>query len=167
MKLSRIIFGGALAALAVVAFMSSGVTIAEHAHAATDPAVFAMAAMAGMVSLKAPVTVFHKGQYVAPGTDIELPEAEARALIGRHGEYGGPATQDPANTQSRIDQASIDALNEQAAINKGHGKIDADSGGDVDLEAMKKDDLIALAAERGVPLEANATKAEIIEKLRA
>jgi hypothetical protein len=166
MKLSRIILGGALA-LAVVACMSSGFPIIEHAQAATAPTIVAMAAMAGMVSLKAPVTVFHKGQYVAPGTDIELPEAEARAMIARHGEYGGPAVQDPGNTQTRIDKASIDALNENAAINKGHGKIDPDSGGDVDLEAMKKDDLIALAAERGVALEANATKAEIIEKLRA
>jgi hypothetical protein len=73
------------------------------------------------VKLKAPVTILYDGRYVAPGTDIELPEEEASALVGRHGEYGGRPMQDPSNTQTRIDQASIDALNEQATINKGHG----------------------------------------------
>jgi hypothetical protein len=73
------------------------------------------------VKMKAPVTVYHNGQYVAPGTEIELPEEEARAMVGRHGEFGGPAPQDPANTQVRIDKASIDSLNDQATINKGHG----------------------------------------------
>ena len=69
-------------------------------------------------TIKAPVTVLHEGQYVAPGTEISLPEDEAAAMIAKHGEYGGPAVQDPGNTQTKIDEASIKALNEHHKINK-------------------------------------------------
>jgi hypothetical protein len=65
------------------------------------------------------------------------------------------------------DIASIKALNEQAGIHKGHGKLPGASSENDDLDAMRKDDLLDLAAKRGVDIDAGATKAEIIAKLKA
>jgi hypothetical protein len=53
------------------------------------------------MKIKAPVTVHDGTRYVAPGTEIDLPEDEAKRLIEVHGEYGGAnRPQDPANTQT-------------------------------------------------------------------
>ncbi len=125
------------------------------------------------VKILAPVTVFHGGQYVAPGTEIEVEDDEAKSLIGAHGEYGGPAPSDPANTQilNVIDKQSLDELNKQSSINKGFGRTAGSKKdalpSDDELSHMNKAELVELADSRGVEIEANDTKAEILEKLKA
>lgn len=47
------------------------------------------------------------------------------------------------------------------------GYIIADVEEDVDLSKLKKDELVALAVEKGVEVDTKDTKAEIIEKLEA
>lgn len=47
------------------------------------------------------------------------------------------------------------------------GYIVADAEEDVDLSKLKKDELVALAVEKGVEVDTKDTKAEIIEKLEA
>lgn len=53
----------------------------------------------------------------------------------------------------------------------GQGTLDERRGVEVndapDLDKMSKDDLVALAKDRGVPHDAGATKAQIIEALRS
>jgi hypothetical protein len=167
MKFSRSIFCVAVAALTVLALMSGAVAV-DHAFAVAGLGGASLA-MAGLVTIKAPVTVHYKGKYVVPGTEIEVSKEEADRLTEAHGAWGGPGEPDPANTQMRnVDIASIKALNEQAGIHKGHGRAAGSSApSESDLEAMKKDDLLDLAAKRGVDLDAGATKADIIAKLKA
>jgi hypothetical protein len=142
------------------------------------------------MKIKAPVTVHDGKQYVAPGTEIDLPEDQARRLIEVHGEWGGAnRPQDPANTQTLnvIDEKSLADLNFQAEVNGGHGKdaptlnkrantITGDATrtsereplpSDSELEQMNKSELTELAQSRKVELEHNATKAEIISALKA
>jgi len=133
------------------------------------------------VTIKAPVTVHYEGRYVAPGTEIELEEDEAKRLIGTHGEYGVGVLGDPANTQiiNVLDENSVEELNKQASINKGHGEGKSVASGahrsqtqsalpsDEELEAMNKPELVALAGKRAVAIEHNDTKAEIIDKMKA
>ena len=45
------------------------------------------------------------------------------------------------------------------------GYIVADVEEDADLSKLKKDELVALAVEKGIEVDAKDTKAEIIEKL--
>jgi hypothetical protein len=136
----------------------SGAVVVDHTSAVAGLGGASLA-MAGLVTIKAPVTVYYKGQYVAPGTEIELPQDEADRLTAAHGAWGTPGEPDPANTQMRnVDIASINALNEHAKIHKGHGD---------DLDAMKRDELVTLAKKRGVDIDAGATKADIIAKLKA
>ena len=45
------------------------------------------------------------------------------------------------------------------------GYIVADVEEDVDLSKLKKDELVALAVEKGIEVDTKDTKAEIIEKL--
>lgn len=47
------------------------------------------------------------------------------------------------------------------------GYIVAEVEEDADLSKLKKDELVALAIEKGIELDAKDTKAEIIEKLEA
>lgn len=47
------------------------------------------------------------------------------------------------------------------------GYIVAEVEEDADLSKLKKDELVALAIEKGVEVDAKDTKAEIIEKLEA
>ena len=47
------------------------------------------------------------------------------------------------------------------------GYIVADVEEDTDLSKLKKDELVALAVEKGVEVDTKDTKAEIIEKLEA
>ena len=47
------------------------------------------------------------------------------------------------------------------------GYIVADVEEDADLSKLKKDELVALAVEKGIEVDAKDTKAEIIEKLEA
>lgn len=47
------------------------------------------------------------------------------------------------------------------------GYIVADVEEDADLSKLKKDELVALAIEKGIEVDAKDTKAEIIEKLEA
>ena len=47
------------------------------------------------------------------------------------------------------------------------GYIVADVEEDADLSKLKKDELVALAVEKGVEVDTKDTKAEIIEKLEA
>lgn len=110
-------------------------------------------------TIKAPVTVFYNGEYVPPGTEITLPEAEANALIARHGEYDGPIIDDKSGKQAAADQASIDALNQHAAIYKGHG---IPPGGGAHLTRAG---LEILAADRGIAVPAGASKADIVKLL--
>ena len=126
------------------------------------------------VTIKAPVTVHHGGRYVAPGTPIDLSEDEAKRMTATHGEYAGPPSGDPANTQTLnvLDQASIEELNKHASINGGHGakrsRISKETlPADAELEAMNKPELVALATARAVQIETTDTKAEIIEKMKA
>jgi len=141
------------------------------------------------MKIKAPVTVHDGTRYVAPGTEIDLPEDEAKRLIEVHGEYGGAnRPQDPANTQTLnvIDEKSLTDLNFQASVNGGHGRhaptlnqrantVTGDAArsthrdplpSDAELEQMNKAELTELAAARKVELEHNATKAEIIQALK-
>jgi hypothetical protein len=139
------------------------------------------------VKIITPITVHNGRQYVGPGSEVELEEAEARRLIAAHGEFGNPGLKgDPANTQilNVMDAASLEQLNIQAEINGGHGvgakslnrRFDKPEGkkpeadplpADSDLEAMKKDELTELAATRQVAIDSADTKAEIIAKLKA
>ena len=47
------------------------------------------------------------------------------------------------------------------------GYIVAEVEGDADLSKLKKDELVALAIEKGIEVDAKDTKADIIEKLEA
>ena len=47
------------------------------------------------------------------------------------------------------------------------GYIVAEVEEDADLSKLKKDELVALAVEKGIEVDAKDTKAEIIEKLEA
>ena len=47
------------------------------------------------------------------------------------------------------------------------GYIVADVEEDADLSKLKKDELVALAVEKGIEVDAKDTKADIIEKLEA
>ena len=47
------------------------------------------------------------------------------------------------------------------------GYIVADVEEDADLSKLKKDELVALAIEKGIEVDAKDTKADIIEKLEA
>ena len=47
------------------------------------------------------------------------------------------------------------------------GYIVADVEEDADLSKLKKDELVALAVEKGIEVDTKDTKAEIIEKLEA
>ena len=47
------------------------------------------------------------------------------------------------------------------------GYIVADVEEDADLSKLKKDELVALAVEKGIEVDAKDTKGEIIEKLEA
>lgn len=47
------------------------------------------------------------------------------------------------------------------------GYIVADVEEDTDLSKLKKDELVALAVEKGIEVDTKDTKAEIIEKLEA
>lgn len=170
MRITRSLLCGALAALAVITAMSS-FAVVDHAYAASGFGGVAMA-MAGMVTIKAPITVFHNGQYVAPGTDIEVSKEEAARLTAAHGAFGGPGEPDPANTQMRnVDIASISALNEHAAIHKGHGKAPsepADADGGIkksDLTKLNRDKLVDMAADLKVTHPADATREQIIDAI--
>ena len=68
-----------------------------------------------LVKIRAPICLFYKGAYVAPGTEIEMEEDEARRLTDTHGEI------DTEMTLSADDRASIDTLNKHHAINGGGG----------------------------------------------
>lgn len=142
----------------------------------------------GTKTFRTPVTIHDGKQYVAPGTEVTLEEAEANRIIGLHGEYGGPAgiVNDPANTQvlNTMDKSSIENLNTYASIHGGHGEYANQLGraphepaaekkpseplpSDHDLEQMKKDDLMTLAESRNVDVAASDSKAEIIAKMKA
>lgn len=144
----------------------------------------------GTKTFRTPITVHDGKQYCAPGTEITMDEKDADAFIAQHGEFGGAnVPQDPANTQTLnvMDAKSLADLNTQAEINGGHGKnapslnkrantVTGDSSrstekdplpSDADLEAMKKDELVELAAKRNVAIDHSDTKAEIIAKLKA
>jgi hypothetical protein len=117
------------------------------------------------MKIKAPVTVHDGTRYVAPGTEIDLPEDEALNVI---------------------DEKSLTDLNFQASVNGGHGRqaptlnqrantVTGDAArstqrdplpSDAELEQMNKAELTELAAARKVELENNATKAEIIQALK-
>lgn len=112
----------------------------------------------GNVKIKAPVTVLYNGQYVAPGTEIEVSEAEAKRLAEVHGEYGAAGEPDPGNTNMRnVDIASIKALNEQKSIHKGIG----------DLNDMTKAELLEVAEAESVKHEASDTKQQLVDKIKA
>lgn len=180
MKLSRNLFAGAIAALAVAALIT-GVAVMDHAQAAAPGLGVVTMAMAGMVTIKAPVTVFYNGQYVAPGTDIEVSKEEAKRLSEAHGEYGGGAEIDPANTQMRnVDLASINSLNELKEIHKGDGRdtdkktsvgttTEDDDGKLTDgkLMALNKPELVAIAKELLVTHAEDATKQQITDAILA
>jgi hypothetical protein len=120
------------------------------------------------VTIKTPITTFYNGQYVAPGTDVEIEEADAKRLIGEHGEYGGATRMgDPGNTQTLnvLDQQSIDELNKQAAINKGFGKSRRAS--DEELDAMTKAELLDYAEKHSIAVEAGASKADVMAAVKA
>ena len=164
------VFAFVLTAIAVVALIAGAIGI-DHAHAAIGLGT-ASVAMAGMVTIKAPVTTFHKGQFVAPGTEIELDEVEARRITAAHGSFGGPGDPDPGNTQMRnVDIASINALNEQVGIHKGTGpdgsqpiKNDTVLTRDA-LDKLNREKLVAMAAELKVLHAPEATKAQIIDAM--
>lgn len=166
MKINRNVIGGALAAFAVVALMS-GLALMDHAYAVAGLSGVS-AAMAGLVTIKAPVTVFHKGQFVAPGTSIEVDEVEARRLTAAHGAFGGPGDPDPGNTQMRnVDIASINALNEQSSIHKGTGSAKPTVSEPVKLKGMSKPELIEQAQKEGVAIDGDDTAPQIAEKIEA
>lgn len=144
----------------------------------------------GTKTFRTPITVHDGKQYVAPGSEVTMDEADADRFIAQHGEYGGanvPA--DPANTQTLnvMDEKSLADLNTQAAINGGHGKnaptlnqrantVTGDPSrhtakdplpSDAELEAMNKAEILELAHTRNVALESNPTKAEAIAALKA
>lgn len=148
----------------------------------------------GMKTFRTPITIHNGKQFVAPGTEVTLDEAEANRIIGLHGEFGGPTgiKNDPGNTNvlNAMDQKSIEDLNTFASINGGHGVLANQVGraphepakgapekktaseleplpSDHELEAMKKDDLIAFAEGRGVDVANSDSKAEIIAKMKA
>jgi hypothetical protein len=122
------------------------------------------------MKIKAPVTVHDGTRYVAPGTEIDLPEDEAKRLIEVHGEYGGAnRPQDPANTQT------LNVIDEKSLTNQRANTVTGDAArstqrdplpSDAELEQMNKAELTELAAARKVELENNATKAEIIQALK-
>ncbi len=136
-----------------------------------------------MVKIRTPITVNFEGRYVPPGTTIDLPKAEADDFIRRFGEYEGPAiVGDQAPAVNAADAASIAALNLHNAINsrpKGTAISGAPSAAPasteppvidppVDLDGMKKDELLAEAERLGVEgVKATDTKPEIIEKIEA
>jgi hypothetical protein len=65
------------------------------------------------MKIKAPVTVFYNDAYVQPGTELDLEDDEARALIERFGEFDGDVTLDAKDLES------LKTLNHYHAINSG------------------------------------------------
>lgn len=65
------------------------------------------------MKVRLPITILHNGQYVAPGTEVDLPEAEAKSMISRFG------TCPVDETLSAADLASIDTLNTMHALHHG------------------------------------------------
>lgn len=61
---------------------------------------------------RTPITTLFNGIYVAPGTEIELPEDEASAIISRHGSV------DVDVTLTLTDIASVESLNRHASLEK-------------------------------------------------
>ncbi len=67
------------------------------------------------MKLRTPVVVFYRGSYVPIGTEIDLPEDEAKALIERFGEFDGDAV------LTEADLESLKNLNKHHAIHGGSG----------------------------------------------
>ena len=64
-----------------------------------------------MKTIKAPITVMYDGEYRPPGTEITLPEADANALIARHGMFDDDPANAPTGRAKAADDASLAALN--------------------------------------------------------
>jgi hypothetical protein len=67
------------------------------------------------MKLRTPVVVFYRGSYVPIGTEIDLPEDEARALTERFGEFDGDSV------LTETDLESVRNLNRNNAIHGGFG----------------------------------------------
>lgn len=65
------------------------------------------------MKIRLPITVLHDGRYVAPGTEIDLPDDEARAMVSRFGNC--PIDE----TLSAADLTSIEMLNTMHALHHG------------------------------------------------
>ena len=65
------------------------------------------------MKVRLPITVLHGGSYVPPGTEIDLPDDEARSMIARFGTCAHD------ETLSDADLASVRVLNEMNSIYHG------------------------------------------------
>lgn len=104
-----------------------------------------------------------------PGYEVrEIPEAELkRWLLNQNFRAASPAAETAANSLAsdvagRINGVLIDKAAAEAEVARR-----AEVAEEIPLEERKKDELLSLAEERGVEVESKATKAEIIEKVRA
>jgi hypothetical protein len=62
------------------------------------------------MKVRLPITVLHGGSYLPPGTEIDLPDDEARSMVARFGICA------PDETLSPDDLTSIEVLNRMHAI---------------------------------------------------
>jgi hypothetical protein len=67
------------------------------------------------VKIRTPIVVNYRGSYVPIGTEIDLPEDEAKALTERFGEFDGDAV------MTETDLESVKTLNRNNAIHGGFG----------------------------------------------
>jgi hypothetical protein len=63
-----------------------------------------------MKKIIAPICLLHNGSYVAPGTEVELPEDEADSLTSRFGQSDGPVLLTTADLES------VNSLNANRAL---------------------------------------------------
>lgn len=109
------------------------------------------------MKIAAPITVLYNDVYVAPGTMIDLPKADAEALTARFGEYEGPAIAEGVAPQvTAADAASIAALNLNHAIVRGAlakkpETVEINEDGERELHYMSKAELLAEAERLKVP----------------
>jgi hypothetical protein len=67
------------------------------------------------MKIRTPIVVFHGGAYQPIGTEIDLPDDEARALTERFGEFDGDSV------LTETDLESVKNLNRNNAIHGGSG----------------------------------------------
>lgn len=63
-----------------------------------------------MRTIIAPITLLYNGQYVPPGTPVDLPEDEAASIVARFGEV------DPSEVLTKSDLQSIQLINQFHAL---------------------------------------------------